>query len=64
MLPLKADTADKKRRAEAARKEAKCIGDTINQIRREKLIALYAADEEKYESELRSMSLAFRKERT
>ena len=44
-------------------REQKVIGREISEIRRERLAALFAADEKKYEEELYERDLTFRKER-
>jgi hypothetical protein len=63
MLPVKALAADRRRQAQANMRESEIMSRQINEVRRQRLAALYAADDERYEDELRSRNLAFRKQR-
>jgi hypothetical protein len=63
MLPVKALAADRRRQAQANVRESEIMSRQINEVRKQRLSALFAADEERYEEELRSRNLAFRKQR-
>jgi hypothetical protein len=63
MLPVKSLAAEKKRQAAAVARESKMMSKQIDQTRRERLIDLFAADDELYEEELLERGLAFRKQR-
>lgn len=63
MLPVKALAADRRRQAQAQVRETEIMSRQINEVRKQRLSALFAADEERYEDELRSRNLAFRKQR-
>lgn len=63
MLPIKALAADKRRQAQANVRESEIASRQINEVRKQRLAALYASDEEKYDEELRSRNLSFRKQR-
>jgi hypothetical protein len=63
MLPVKALAADRRRQAQAQVRESEIMSRQINEVRKQRLSALFAADEERYEEELRSRNLAFRKQR-
>lgn len=63
MLPVKALAAEKRRQAQANMRESEIISRQINEVRKQRLAALYAADDEKYEEELRMRNLTFRKQR-
>jgi hypothetical protein len=62
-LPVKALAADRKRQAAAQLREQRMQSREINEIRRSKLVQLYAEDDRKYEQELFEKDLTFRKER-
>lgn len=62
-LPVKSLAADRKRQAEANLRNQKAASREINDIRRRKLVELYAEDDRKHEEELFKMDLTFRKER-
>jgi hypothetical protein len=55
--------ADRKRQAAALLREQKTISKEISNMRRAKLVALYAEDDRKFEEELFEKDLTFRKER-
>lgn len=63
MLPMKSLAAEKKRQAAAVARESKLLSKQIDQTRRERLIELFAADDEIYEEELLERGLSFRKQR-
>jgi hypothetical protein len=60
---VKSLAADRKRQAAAILREQKASSKEINDIRRAKLVALYAEDDRQFEEDLFAMDLTFRKER-
>mmetsp|Transcript_10510 Transcript_10510/g.10940 ORF Transcript_10510/g.10940 Transcript_10510/m.10940 type:complete len:104 (-) Transcript_10510:98-409(-) len=63
MLPVKSLAADRRRQQQANIRESEIMSRQISEIRRQKLAALFAADEQYYQEELQSRNLAFRKQR-
>eukprot|EP00602_Paraphysomonas_sp_CaronLab_P003937 CAMPEP_0185017732 /NCGR_PEP_ID=MMETSP1103-20130426/648_1 /TAXON_ID=36769 /ORGANISM="Paraphysomonas bandaiensis, Strain Caron Lab Isolate" /LENGTH=103 /DNA_ID=CAMNT_0027547293 /DNA_START=89 /DNA_END=403 /DNA_ORIENTATION=+ len=62
-LPIKSLAAEKKRQAAAMQRQTKLLTDQVNQVRKQRMAALFAADDDIYEEELRERNLAFRKQR-
>ena len=56
--------AERKRREDVLARNRQLTNDTASATRRQRLKALYQADNEMYEEELQTMGLTFRKERS
>lgn len=63
MLPVKSLAAERRRQAQANLRESEIMSKQISEVRRQRLAALFAADEQYYQDELQSRNLAFRKQR-
>jgi transglutaminase/protease-like cytokinesis protein 3 len=63
-LMEKSVKAERKRTEEQVRIESKLTRDAVRQIRQQKLEELYHDDELRYEAELESKGLAYRRDRT
>lgn len=63
MLPVKSLAADRKRQAQANIRESEIMSRQISEVRRQRLAALFASDEQYYQQELQGKNLSFRKQR-
>lgn len=63
MLPVKSLAADRKRQLQANIRETEIMSRQVAEVRKQRLAALFASDEQYYQEELQSRNLAFRKQR-